>query len=94
MIVSSWKPPTSRLLNPAVRGITEWNAAFRAFAPIVIGPRVPGLLHSISRIAMNPAASRPIEPRTVTFECSDPPPPAKAVGANVLHYRKSRARRG
>ena len=71
MSVSSCKPPTSRLLNPAVRGMTEWKAAFSTFAPTPIGPKVAGLFHSIARIARKPDTSKATVPVTVILVCRD-----------------------
>src|SRR5918997_6821394 len=64
----------SRLLNPAVRGITAAVNAARTFAPVPSGPRVPGLPLSAIRNPAVPTTSRTTVTTTVIRVSTDQAP--------------------
>ena len=45
--------------KPAVRVVTDWNAAASSFCPAVIGPSVAGLFHSSSAVSAVPSRNSP-----------------------------------
>ncbi len=69
--VSGWRPPTGRLLKPAVRVLTEWKNPASSLPGVDRGARVSSLSHSPAVMATVPRTSRARLNQTVIFVWSD-----------------------
>lgn len=67
---SSRIAPTSMVVSPADRVLTDWNQAPRTGPVVSRAPSVPGLPHSNAPSSRVPPHSRTVEPSSVSLVCS------------------------